>query len=85
MSAIASNWSPAETNSSITRAAANLSITRTAACGRAHPREEEFRSALADYMAGYVAEQQKRRAPETVLSNRSFAVVLRFVGWMQAG
>jgi hypothetical protein len=74
MSAITSDWSPAETSAP---------ITGPVECDKVARREEEFRSALASYIAGYIAEQQKRRAPETVSRNGDFNGVLRFVGWMR--
>ena len=74
MNAITSDWAPTETD---------VSDTRAVGSGKVHRREEEFRSALASYMAGYNAEQQKRRTSEAVSDNGYFNVVLRFVGWMR--
>ena len=74
MNAITSDWAPTETDASLTRAVGS---------GKVHPREEEFRSALANYMAGYIADQQRRRTPETVARNCYFTVVRRFAGWMR--
>ena len=51
MSAITSDWTSIETE---TRA------TRGVESSRVHRREEEFRAALNSYMAGYIADQQKR-------------------------
>jgi hypothetical protein len=52
MSAITSDWAPIETEKP---------VTPPVESGKAFRREEEFRSALDRYIAGYVAEQQKRR------------------------
>jgi len=76
MSAITSDWTPAETNAPTTQAVDG---------GEFHRREEEFRSALANYMAGYVADQQQRRTEETAARNGYFTVVRRFAGWMRGG
>ena len=76
MNAITSDWAPTETDASVTRAAGS---------GKVHQREEEFRSALANYMAGYIADQQRRRTAKTVARNSYFVVVRRFVGWMRDG
>jgi hypothetical protein len=72
MSAIPSDWTPAETSAP---------ITGPVECGKVHRREEEFRSALASYMAGYNAEQQKRRTSEAVSDNGYFNAILQFLGW----
>ena len=56
MSAITSDWAPIETE---------MPVTPPVESGKANRREEEFRSALNNYIAGYVAEQQKRRAIAT--------------------
>ena len=76
MSAITSDWTPAETNAPTTQAVDGGEFRR---------REEEFRSALANYMAGYVADQQQRRTEETAARNGYFTVVRRFAGWMRGG
>jgi hypothetical protein len=56
MSAITSDWAPIETGAP---------ATSSVKIGKACRREEEFRSALNNYIAGYVADQQKRRAIAT--------------------
>jgi hypothetical protein len=56
MSAVTSDWAPMETEAPATRAVESGKV-----CGR----EEEFRSALNEYLAGYVAAQQERRAAAT--------------------
>ena len=76
MNAITSDWAPTE---------ADASVTRAEGSGKVHRREEEFRSALANYMAGYVADQQQRRTEETAARNGYFTVVRRFAGWMRGG
>ena len=76
MSAITSDWTPAETNAPTTQAVDGGEFRR---------REEEFRSALANYMAGYIADQQRRRTAETVARTSYFTVVRRFAGWMRDG
>ena len=76
MNAITSNWAPTE---------ADASVTRAEGSGKVHRREEEFRSALANYMAGYIADQQRRRTAETVAHSSYFTVVRRFAGWMRDG
>ena len=76
MNAITSDWAPTEKDASVTRAAGR---------GKVHQREEEFRSALANYMAGYIADQQRRGTAETVAHNGYFTVVRRFVTWMRDG
>ena len=76
MNAITSDWAPTETDASVTRAVGS---------GKVHRREEEFRVALANYMAGYIADQQRRRTAKTVARNSYFSVVRRFAGWMRDG
>jgi hypothetical protein len=76
MSAISSDWAPAETDTPIARAVES---------GKFYQREEEFRSALAKYMAGYIAEQQKRGAAEIVAGQSRFTVVRRLAGWIRGG
>jgi len=76
MNAITSDWAPRETDASVTRAVGS---------GKVDQREEEFRSALANYMAGYIADQQRRRTATTVARSSYFTVVLRFAGWMRDG
>jgi hypothetical protein len=76
MNAITSDWAPTETDASVTWAVGS---------GKVHRREEEFRSVLANYMAGYIADQQRRRTAETVARNSYFTVVRRFAGWMRDG
>ena len=76
MSAIPSDWTPAETSAP---------ITGPVECGKVHRREEEFRVALANYMAGYIADQQRRRTAETVARSSYFTFVRRFVGWRRDG
>ena len=76
MNAITSDWATKETDASVTQAVGS---------GKAHRREEEFRSALANYMAGYIADQQRRRTVETVVRNSYFTIVRRFAGWMRDG
>ena len=56
MSAFTSDWAPRE---------AEAPVTRPVESRNAYRREEEFRSALNNYMAGYVADQEKRRAAAT--------------------
>lgn len=56
MSAITSDWASVATK---------LPADRTAASGKVFRREEEFRSALNNHMAGYIADQQERRAATT--------------------
>ena len=56
MSAITSDWAPLETAAPVTRAVES---------GKIYRREEEFRSALDNYVAGYIADQQKRHAAAT--------------------
>jgi hypothetical protein len=56
MSAITSDWSSVETEAAVTRAVES---------GKVHRREEEFRSALNNYIAGYVAAQQEHRDAAT--------------------
>jgi hypothetical protein len=51
MSAITSDWAPMATEAPVTPAVES---------GEVYRREEEFRSALNNYMAGYIADQQKR-------------------------
>ena len=74
MNAITSDWAPTETDAS---------VTRTVGSGKVYRREEEFRVALANYMAGYIADQQRRPTAETVARNSYFTVVRRFAGWMR--
>ena len=74
MNAITSDWARTETDASVARAVGS---------GKAHRREEEFRSALANYVAGYIADQQRRRTAETVARSSYFTVVWRFAGWMR--
>jgi hypothetical protein len=74
MSAITSDWAPTETDGSVTRAVGS---------GKVYRREEEFRSALASYIAGYIADQQSRRTAETCARNSYSTVVRRFAGWMR--
>ena len=76
MSAITSDWASIETE---------MPVTPPVESGKAYRREEEFRSALDRYIAGYVAEQQKRHIAETSARNSYFSVVRRFAGWMQSG
>ena len=76
MSAITSDWAPIETD---------MPVTPPVESRKAYRREEEFRSALDRYIAGYVAEQQKRRTAETSARNSYFAVVRRLAGWMRSG
>ena len=76
MNAITSDWAPTETDASVTRAVGS---------GTVHRREDEFRVALANYMAGYIADQQRHRTEKTVVRNSYFTVVLRFAGWMLDG
>jgi hypothetical protein len=56
MSAITSDWAPMETEAATRHAAGDRNEFR---------REWEFRSALNNYVAGYIADQQKRRAAAT--------------------
>lgn len=51
MSAITSDWALIETEAPVTPAVESGKVCR----------REEFRSALDNYIAGYVADQQKRR------------------------
>lgn len=76
MSATTSDWALTQTDRSVTPAEDG---------GKVHRREEEFRSALANYMAGYVADQQRRRASETVTRDSYFTVLRRFAGRMRDG
>jgi len=76
MNAITSDWVATETDAAVTRAVGS---------GKVHRREEEFRVALANYMAGYIADQQRRRTAKTVARNSYFSVVRRFAGWMRDG
>jgi hypothetical protein len=76
MNAITSDWAPTETDASVTRAVGS---------GKVHRREEEFRVALANYMAGYIADQQRHRTAKTVVRNSYFTVVLRLASWMRDG
>jgi hypothetical protein len=55
MSAITSDYVPNEP----------AAVTPPVEIGKAYRREEEFRSALNNYIASYVADQQKRRAIAT--------------------
>ena len=71
MSAIFSDWAPIETE---------MPVMPRVESGNAHRREEEFRYALDRYIAGYVAEHQKRRTAETSARNSYFTVVRRFAG-----
>jgi hypothetical protein len=80
MSAITSDWAPMETDAPVTRAVES---------GKVHRREEEFRSALDNYMAGYIADQQKRRAGATgstgsTARNSYFTVFSPFAGWIRS-
>jgi len=75
MNAITSDWAPTETDAS----------AWAAGSGKVHRREEEFRSALANYMAGYIADQQRRWTAKTVARNSYFTVVRRFAGWIRDG
>jgi hypothetical protein len=76
MSSITSDWAPTETD---------VSDTRAVGSGKVHRREEEFRSALTNYVAGYIADQQRRPTTETVARNSYFTVVRRLAGWMRDG
>ena len=77
MDGITSNWVPTDTDAS---------VTQVVGSGKVHQREEEFRSALANYMAGYIADQQRRGTAESVARSSYFAaVVRRFAGWMRHG
>ena len=71
MSAITSDWASIKTE---------MPIAPPMESGKAYRREEEFRSALDRYIAGWVAEQQERRAAETSAGNSYFTVVRRFAG-----
>jgi hypothetical protein len=76
MSAITSDWAPMETEALTTRAVES---------GKVYRREEEFRSALDNYMAGYIANQQNRRAAATgstgsAARNSYFTIFRRFAG-----
>ena len=53
MSAITSDWARVETEAPLTRAVERDMVYR---------REEEFRAALNNYIAAYIAAQQKRRS-----------------------
>jgi hypothetical protein len=80
MSAITSDWTPAETEEPVTGAAES---------GRVYRREEEFRLALDNYMTRYVANQQERRAAATASMGSAardgyFTVFRRFVGWIRS-
>jgi hypothetical protein len=79
MSAITSVWARVETEAPVTRAVE---------CDKVYRREEEFRSALNNYMAGYIAAQQKRCAAATgsigsAARNNYFTVFWRFAGWIR--
>ena len=74
MSAITSDWAPIETE---------MPVAPRVESGNAHRREEEFRSALDLYIAGYVAEQQKRHTAEISARSSYFTAVRRFAGWMR--
>ena len=63
----------------------DASVTRAVGSDKVHRREEEFRVALANYMAGYIADQQRRQIAKTVAGNSYFTVVQRFAGWMRDG
>jgi hypothetical protein len=80
MSAITSDWAPIGIDAPVTPATDNNDQVRR--------REEEFHSALASYMAGYTADQQKRRAAETrskISARRGyFGIARRFAGWTQS-
>ena len=76
MDGITSDWVPTKTDASVTQAVGS---------GKVHRREEEFRSALANYMAGYIADQQRRGTAEIVARSSYFAVVRRFAGRMRHG
>jgi hypothetical protein len=76
MSAITSDWAPIETE---------MPAAQPVESGKAYRREEEFRSALDRYIAGWVAQQQKRRTAEPSARNSYFAVVRRFAGWVRSG
>ena len=74
MNAITSDWTPTETDASVTRAMGG---------GKVHRREEEFRSALDSYIAGYVSDQRERRAITAgsiggATRNRNFTIFRRF-------
>jgi hypothetical protein len=56
MSAITSDWAPNETG---------VPVTSPVEIGKGYRREEEFRSALNNYIANYLADQQMRRAITT--------------------
>jgi hypothetical protein len=78
MSAITSDWAPMATEAPVTLAVES---------GKVYRREEEFRSALDNYMAGYIADQQKRRAAATgsigsAARNSYFTVFGRLAGWI---
>ena len=76
MNAIMSDWAPTESDAS---------VTRTVGSGKVQRREKEFRVALANYMAGYIADQQRRWTAKTVARNSYFTVVRRFAGWIRDG
>jgi hypothetical protein len=76
MSTITSDWAPFETE---------MPVTPPVESRKAYRREEEFRSALDRYIAGYVAEQQKRRTAETSDRNSYFTAVRRFASWKRSG
>lgn len=74
MSAITSDWVHAET-----RAPVPPPVVRD----KVHRREEEFRSALDSYIAGYVSDQRERRAITAgsiggATRNRNFTIFRRF-------
>ncbi len=56
MSAITSDWAPIKTE---------VAVSPQVQSGKAYRREEEFRTALNNYIAGYVADQQERRTVAT--------------------
>ena len=56
MSAITSDWAAAATETPVTPAVES---------GKAYRREEEFRTALNNYIAGYITDQQERRTVAT--------------------
>jgi hypothetical protein len=76
MSAITSDWAPIETE---------MPVAPPVESGKAYRREEEFRSALDRYIAGWVAQQQKRRTAEASARNSYFTAVRRFAGWVRSG
>jgi hypothetical protein len=70
------DWAPTEINAPVTPA---MDI------GKVRSHEEVFGSALASYMAVYIADQHKRRTAKIAARKSYFTVVGQFAGWMRGG